>query len=526
LIIRNPGGRPVAEEGIVGKGRGKWNRCLLVLDAVLVLLLAAYIFLGKDRVPFHGDESTLIHMSLDSVYLFDQHRPEIVAFKTASSPWTEDQFQRVMTGAIDSLTIGAAWHIAGMTEADINKSWVWFPPQADEWEFNVNRGAMPSVPLLTVARTPSALLTVLSMGVVLAVVWLVSQSRWAAWAAALIYATTPSVLLNGERAMQEGAMLFFTSALILGALLVVGEMKGVAVSWPRLTLWLVLLGVASGLAMASKHMALMVVLAGYLAVLLFPFLGVSGSWPNPRGQQFLRLLSLLIGSGLLAVTVFYLVMPVWWAYPYNAPLLACLSLLFFTFGWAARCRSLWLLRLLLVLPLAVITIVSPGVWVGTYKPAQIIIRSRSDLISVQKEETGYMATTGARLGMMAHQLFFAGGEYAESPRWSEFAELRRQIQAYERAFLDGRGGGVFWGVVLILALGLGIWAMVSTYRGGELWVIGLWLLVPAAILLVTNPLPWQRYYVILFPPFSVVAGLGVARTLRLLTLGGKKLVKA
>jgi hypothetical protein len=38
----------------------------------------------------------------------------------------------------------------------------------------------------------------------------------------------------------------------------------------------------------------------------------------------------------------------------------------------------------------------------------------------------------------------------------------------------------------------------------------LWLAVPATVLLLTNPLPWQRYYILLHAPIAVLAGLGLA----------------
>jgi hypothetical protein len=37
----------------------------------------------------------------------------------------------------------------------------------------------------------------------------------------------------------------------------------------------------------------------------------------------------------------------------------------------------------------------------------------------------------------------------------------------------------------------------------------MWLVVPAVILLMTNPLAWQRYYIILIAPWSVLAGFAV-----------------
>jgi hypothetical protein len=46
-------------------------------------------------------------------------------------------------------------------------------------------------------------------------------------------------------------------------------------------------------------------------------------------------------------------------------------------------------------------------------------------------------------------------------------------------------------------------------REPEIVLLALWLALPALALL-ANPLPWQRYYLVIHPPLAVLAGLGAA----------------
>jgi hypothetical protein len=117
-----------------------------------------------------------------------------------------------------------------------------------------------------------------------------------------------------------------------------------------------------------------------------------------------------------------------------------------------------------------------------------------------------MSTAESRIGEMADQLLFAKTQYYESHLWDGLEEEQTQIRVYEDARLDGRGGGTVWGiVVLVLVLG-GLWVALFRRRGWETLLLMLWLAVPAAILLLTNPLPFQRYYIVLIAPWSVLAG--------------------
>ena len=117
-----------------------------------------------------------------------------------------------------------------------------------------------------------------------------------------------------------------------------------------------------------------------------------------------------------------------------------------------------------------------------------------------------MSTVESRIGEMADQLLFAKTQYYEGRFWDGLEEEQTQIRVYEDARLDGRGGGTVWGIVVLVLVVGGLWVALFRRRGWETLLLMLWLAVPAAILLITNPLPFQRYYIVLIAPWSVAAG--------------------
>lgn len=503
--------------------KGRKRKCLFaLLDALFLFLLGLYVFAGRDAVPFHGDEATFIRMSQDYYYIIQKRDLPRVLFRSFEQVWdriqVEEQFQRTLIGAIPPLTIGLAWDLAGMNQTILNGFWVWrvpregAPPGVEAWdwhtwELNVEQGNVPDEQLLQVARTPSALLTVFSVFVVFEISRRLMRSRLVAWISTLVYVTTPAILLNGRRAMQEGAMLFFTSLVIYIALRAIQEQKRPRTSWRRLTGWYLLLGMVSGLAVASKYSSLIIATAAYLAVMMAPLLSPGDPAAGQKSSFSKRHVCAAVGSGLLSGAVFFCFTPVWWAWWTNVALLAGLAILCLSVGkepgwW------LWIVRGITIIALIGVTPTASNAGPALLKPAWTIVTTRQDVMSSQAELFGCMDTLGDRISTLLNELFFAGPKYYEVEEWGKFEEISEQIAAYETTWLDGRGGGVFGGVALIVLMGCGVWAMVAQWHGGETLLVILWLAVPAAILLATNILPWQRYYITLHAQLSVIVGLG------------------
>ena len=66
------------------------------------------------------------------------------------------------------------------------------------------------------------------------------------------------------------------------------------------------------------------------------------------------------------------------------------------------------------------------------------------------------------------------------------------------------------GVLLVGLFALGTFHLAARAEITTVLSVSVWLLLPALVLLLTNGLPWQRYYLILHQPFAMISGLGAA----------------
>jgi 4-amino-4-deoxy-L-arabinose transferase-like glycosyltransferase len=488
--------------------RRRW--LLVLLDIVFLSALGGYVIAGLEEVPFHGDESSQIYLSRDYYTLFNDHNWSSI--RVRGNLWrTREQYLRTMGGAINSYTIGLAWDLAGYSVHDINYSWRWnnnvqYP--VDQWVYNLAYGNRPSNRLLYVSRISSTLFTVLSIVVLYLIARTLSGSRLAAWVACLIYATTPAILVNGRRATQEGALLFSTLLVILVAIQVIRVQARPAITWRRLGAWYLGLGAVSGFAVASKHSSATIIAAAFLTIGALPWLRMREN--KAFNKVFLRRhYFTLVAAVLVMALVAIMLMPMWGSVPEFIILLG-LIVLTLMIGFerskaAQRALIAALVVTLVIFPMAWITIIAAPVGVTI---------ARAYLMRGQAETNYHQDTVRERIENLIDQSFFAPTQYFENPIWANFEPIRVQIAAYENAHLDGRGGGVGWGLLLMALDGLGAWWLyVRRQQGINLLILG-WLAIPAVSLLI-SPLAWQRYYILLIAPLSLVAGMG---TLALLSL--------
>ncbi len=422
-------------------------------DTAWVFALVLYVLAGVALVPFHGDESTLIMMSRDyhdrflagdlSSLLY--HDPPVDAAR---------QHLRLLNGTVPPYLIGLAWHLAGYTVDDLNDQWLW----GAGWAWNVANGHMPSPDLLLVARWPSALLTALSVPLLfgLGMRW---GGRSVAYPASFILATHPVVLLQGRRAYMEGALLCFSLLVVLlaawwGQRLTRTECRG----WRDRAAPLAL-GVAAGLAAASKHSGAIPVVGSFLGLLVLTVWRVPGRRGAAAGGLAL--------SGLLAAVTFLILNPAWWGDP--------------------------LRRLLEVLAL------------------------RQGLVADQMAafpEAAYPDLL-ARLGGLLAQLSVAPPAYYEVSAWADY--IAGPIQTYQASPWTGIQYGVnaltaLLGFGLLLLSLIGVGRLVRSLRDGQAAALivgcsgGLALLVTLAAI----PLAWQRYVMPLYPFEALLAGGGLA----------------
>lgn len=432
------------------------RRIARALDAMWLAALALYVVAGSGDVPFHGDESTLITMSRDYATLVQQHDLDAVLYDPAP-PDPAAQDLRILNGAVGKMAMGLAWDLAGLSVDDLNEPWLW----GLDFEQNRALGHVPGDRLLHAARLSSALLSGLSVAFVYGIARIASGRRVAAWIASLIFATDPAVLLNGRRAMMEGSLLGFSALAVLAAVWLARE-QARAARPARLWAGYTALGVASGLAVASKHNAVIAVAAVFAALALEPLIR-RARLRRLMGDHLLR----LAWAGALALAVFLLLNPAWWSDPLHMP--------------------------------------------------RRVIDARQTMITDQAAYYGSYDGADERIAGLASRVFFDGPQYYEDPAWADY--IAGQIAAYDGSWLAGRGGGPLWGVLLVGAFVAGMVIGVDHViarrpEGGPAWVVLVWAGLTALALLLTNPLDWQRYYLPLQPPVAVLAGTGAASAAR------------
>src|SRR5258708_24012471 len=132
------------------------------MAAMFVGLLIFYLLAGVKLVPFHGDESTIIHKSRDWYLLAQGNLSAILYSATPVDP--AEQELRLVNGVVSEYSTGLLASLSGFGLHDLPKQWLW----GADWELNRANGHFPSEPLLFVGRLASALLTALSIALVFA----------------------------------------------------------------------------------------------------------------------------------------------------------------------------------------------------------------------------------------------------------------------------------------------------------------------------------------------------------------------
>lgn len=421
------------------------------LDALWIVIWAGYVLAGTLIAPFHGDESTLIYMSRDYSYQFiegdlgriayDPH-PERNPDPTAAT----QQELRLLNGTIPKYAMGLAWHVAGYSVDDLNDQWLW----GADWHYNLTNGHIPTDGLLNAARWSSALMMALGVLVMYGIGYHL-DGRVAAYAASALYALSPALLLNGRRAMMEGGLMLFTllAALALIALLQRGR-------WH----WAILLGIAAGMTVASKH-------TGALA--LVALFGTGGGYAlaeSWRGRRLaVRSLAQLAVAGALALMVFYMLNPAWWGDPVSR--------------------------------------------------AQTILSLRTDLLDNQRLYFYNYANAGERLDAYWRNVFIGLPQYYEVNEWRGW--IGEQIEAYERSLWGGVGGSALTGLLSAGLVMIALWRAVrARRRAGDprqkaRVVVIAWFAITSALVIAVTPIEWQRYYLPALLPLPAVMSVGMAQ---------------
>jgi 4-amino-4-deoxy-L-arabinose transferase-like glycosyltransferase len=269
--------------------------------------------------------------------------------------------------------------------------------------------------------------------------------RIPAYVATFLYATSPALLLNGRRAMMEGTMTLFSLLVVLAGLWVLQSRKWWAYA---------LLGLFSGLAVASKHTAAVTVMV--------VFLGCSVGLIHRASKDKKQLIA-LFAAGILSLSVFYVLNPAWWTNPIER--------------------------------------------------ASEVSTIRLDFMQAQKDAFGTFENFGERLSAFFWQTFGLQNMYAETEIDHFKEHLAEAIPAYEASFFSGL---VNHGLIIVplIFMGLSIMGLMSLWLHPTVlievrWLIGLWVVGMIVLTLLLTPLEWQRYYLPAYAPMMLMVGLGV-----------------
>lgn len=431
---------------------------------VWLAALAAYILAGTALVPFHGDEATQIYMSRDYVYLFLDHDLNRVLYHPDPASPTE-QHLRLLNGTLPKYLIGLAWHAGGLSPADLNEQWDW----GADWHYNQQTGHAPTPERLQLARWSSALLLAAGAAPMFWLGWALGGRR-AAYFASLYYALNPALLLNGRRAMMEGGVTLFSLLVVLTgvwwmktltpALSAAASGRGKSHRW----LAAATLGLTAGLALASKHTALLTVAAvfgvtgGYSI-----YRWVKDSRAGTRSAAFLQ----VIMAAFIVAAVFLALNPAWWSAPLQMP--------------------------------------------------GVVLQLRAELLQTQVEVFGGYAGLAEQIGGFWRQVFVALPQYYEVAGWETY--IGDQITRYEASPWRGVsvGGSATGGVLLGVMMVVGVWALLrGRGRTAARLVVGVWALVVIVATLVLTPLEWQRYYLPVYPAVGLLAAVGIDYVIQML----------
>lgn len=426
-----------------------------LLDGLWLLVLAIYALAGTPLAPFHGDETNHIVNSRDFATLFVHHQPQDLLVSPPYEPETAAYF-RILDASLPRYAFGLACSLAGLSQADLPSGpWLW----ALDYSANAVQGRLPAPRLLNAARLASTLFLCLSI-LVMFELGRRFGNRPVAYLASGLYLLNPLILLNGRRAMQEGMLLGFGLLTILvAAAISQAQTQNRQKSW---SLWIGLTG-AAALTLGSKNSGILYVAAAYAWIF-------STQLMHRRWRHLLETGAKLVASGVIAVMIF--------------------------------------------------VAFSPGLWNNPLARLGDMVTERRKVMQQQVDVNIDAPTTlSQRVTGIMTQPFLTPVRYYEVFFWADFAAITQQIARYEASHLDGLHFGALLGIPLTIlaAFGIGatLWPALRPYPSVEL-TIGLmvWLAVMIAAAL-ANPLPWQRYYLQLISPASLLAGIGALTIVRL-----------
>jgi hypothetical protein len=274
--------------------QSNWIRYLVIYG-----LLLFFCLWGLDQVPFHGDESSWISSS----YTYEA----FLHLDFKSDVWQES-YWTLTQPPLPRYFIGLGRTLGGYDETRLNQPIDFFLTEAE----NIAHGAYPEASLLGWSRLPMAVLTSFSLFLLFYLVELgFGKLSSTVFLGFILF--NPFLLSNLRLALGEAPLLFFTCLSMLFAVLGLKSWKAGGDPNPsakrKAIFWFLLMGVACGLAAASKLNGAIALFAGLILLL---WIGLQETEPaNLRLYKWI--LPLLVAA--LAFVIFVAVNPFLYANP-------------------------------------------------------------------------------------------------------------------------------------------------------------------------------------------------------------------
>jgi 4-amino-4-deoxy-L-arabinose transferase-like glycosyltransferase len=424
-------------------------------DWLWILGLCAVILSGVYSVPFHGSETEQLVLGRDFYTAIIEGR---IGDLGDENLWANrDTYQRGVDNSLPPFLLGAVMWVGGYRADDLSVNGTYLYDL--DYDTNVGMGIVPSPVSLATMRVASVLLLCLSV-VMLFQIGRLTSGRILAYLMSGIYALSPAMLMHGRRAAAEAAIFAFGLAAIYAALWIARRHER-GLGAPILA-WIALILTAACAAASGE--------GGYpYALLAFGIVGI-GLLLTLTRRAFWRGLSWIAGclaAAGIAAAGFYAFTPGLWS---AQPALRWQQIQ----GERGRLQNLYIAM-------------TPTAPLSTWQ----------------------------RIDHILTQPFMRPLQYVESGGFLTSERYQNEIAAYEATL----GYGVRWGIAgggVLLAFALLGLLINLTPRGrghGSLitalaWYA--WIAVALGIAL-ANPVPWQRDYLVLLPPFAAFAALGLTR---------------
>jgi len=121
----------------------------------------------------------------------------------------------------------------------------------------------------------------------------------------------------------------------------------------------------------------------------------------------------------------------------------------------------------------------------------------------------YLNTWGNKTTYLLSNTFRSKVMYMELAHFNK-PPIPEQIAAYQKSMLQGRTGGLLLDTLIFIFFAAGLYALVKNFDEKSILALCL-LFIPAFLLSALNTLPWQRYFLGMQIPYSLIAGVGVAQ---------------